>query len=78
MHGRYIPFSPQANTTNDDGLEEFPEAGSPFNIGIILFRKTALEFAKVRCLLLVVGEARSRFGSHKSAGHFILRENRMR
>lgn len=35
------------NTTNDDGLERFPEAGSAANIGIMLFRKAAIRLAKV-------------------------------
>jgi len=35
------------NTTADDGLEKFPEAGSAANIGIMLVRKAALGLAKV-------------------------------
>lgn len=38
----------QINTTADDGLEKFPEAGSAANIGIMLVRKGALALAKVR------------------------------
>ncbi|CAL8469429.1 g8970 [Coccomyxa elongata] len=34
------------NTTADDGLEKFPEAGSAANIGIMLVRKGALALAK--------------------------------
>lgn len=37
----------QMNTTADDGLENFPEAGSAANIGIMLVRKAALGLAKV-------------------------------
>jgi hypothetical protein len=37
----------QVNTTDDDGLERFPEAGSAANIGIMLFRKSAMGLAKV-------------------------------
>ena len=43
------PSTLQASTTTDGGLETFPEAGSPGNIGILLVRKTANAFAKV-CL----------------------------
>lgn len=38
----------QANTTDSDGLESLAEAGAAFNIGIILMRKSTLEFTKVR------------------------------
>ena len=31
----------------DDGLEHFPEAGSAFNIGIIMIRKSAMQLAQV-------------------------------
>ncbi len=37
------------NTASDDGLELFPEAGSAANIGIMLFRSSAIGLAKV-CL----------------------------
>lgn len=35
------------NTTTDDGLELFPEAGSAANIGIMLFRSSAIDLARV-------------------------------
>ena len=38
----------QANTTADGGLELFPEAGSAANIGIMLFRSSAVHLAKAR------------------------------
>ena len=34
------------NTVDDESLEKWPEAESPANIGIMLFRKTAKDFAK--------------------------------
>ncbi len=37
----------QANTSDDGELEHFPEAGSAFNIGIILVRQTANALAQV-------------------------------
>ena len=37
----------QADTVQDGALELYPEAGSAANIGIMLFRPTAADFAKV-------------------------------
>ena len=37
----------QAATVTDGGLETWPDAGSAFNIGIMLFRQGALPFAQV-------------------------------
>lgn len=37
----------QAATVTDGGLEKWPDAGSAFNIGIMLFRQGALPFAQV-------------------------------
>jgi len=35
-----------SNTSNSDGLEVYPDAGSSFNIGIIFLRKTCLKFSQ--------------------------------
>lgn len=37
----------QVATARDGGLEHYPEAGSAANIGIMLFRPSAADFAKV-------------------------------
>ena len=41
-----------SNTTANGGLEPWPEAGSAFNIGIMLFRPSAQPLAKVLSGLL--------------------------
>lgn len=38
----------QANTTDGDGLERWPDAASAANIGIMLFRVSARKLAEVR------------------------------
>ncbi len=38
----------QANTTDDEGLERWPDAASAANIGIMLFRVAARKFAEAR------------------------------
>ncbi len=43
----FFVYMPQRNSTADDGLERFPDAGSAANIGIMLVRKGALSLAKV-------------------------------
>ena len=47
------PGAPQAATVRDGGLELFPEAGSAANIGIMLFRATTADFAKVFTQLIL-------------------------
>ena len=37
----------QAESVTDGGLEMWPQAGSAFNIGIMLFRQGSLAFAQV-------------------------------
>ncbi len=45
------------NTTSDEGLELWPEAASAANIGIMLFRPSAHEFAAVGCFSVARGES---------------------
>lgn len=53
------------STGKDEGLELWPEAGSAANIGIMLFRPSAVELAKVSKSCLASEQTLGTFWYHK-------------